>query len=63
MTLTPMKAIRARCLDCSGQQPSEVRNCAVKNCALWSYRMGHRPTTVAKHLAKKGTKEDETATN
>lgn len=40
---TPIKAIRAKCLECSAGQVSEVRNCPVKNCPLWEYRMGHRP--------------------
>lgn len=40
---TPLKAIRAKCLDCSGQQFGEVRECPVKNCPLYEYRMGHRP--------------------
>ena len=42
-THTPMKAIRAKCLDCSCQQPREVRLCTVTNCPLWPYRMGKRP--------------------
>ena len=41
--LTPMRAIRAKCLDCSCQQPGEVRKCLVETSALWPYRMGHRP--------------------
>lgn len=39
----PLRAIRLKCLDCSGQQPSEVRDCTVRSCALWSYRMGRYP--------------------
>ena len=42
---TPMKAIRAKCLDCCCGSYSEVRHCLVKNCALYPYRMGKRPTT------------------
>jgi hypothetical protein len=42
-TRTPMKAIRAKCLDCSCYQPREVRLCPVISCALWPYRMGRRP--------------------
>lgn len=42
--LTPMKAIRAKCLDCSHGQPGEVRMCPVISCALWPYRMGKRPS-------------------
>lgn len=39
----PLKAIRLKCLDCSNDQPSEVANCPIKNCALWPYRMGRYP--------------------
>lgn len=41
--LTPVQAIRAKCLDCSCQQPKEVRLCPVTRCPLWPYRMGKRP--------------------
>jgi hypothetical protein len=41
--LTPVKAIRAKCLDCTSSQPEEVRNCTIKTCALWPYRFGKRP--------------------
>lgn len=43
--LTPMKAIRAKCLDCSCYQPKEVRLCTVTKCPLYPYRMGKRPKT------------------
>lgn len=48
--LTPMKAIRAKCLDCSCQQPREVRLCTVKKCPLWPYRMGKRPKEAPQEL-------------
>lgn len=41
--LTPIKAIRKKCLECSNGQPKEVRLCPVKKCALYAYRNGHRP--------------------
>lgn len=41
--LTPMRAIRAKCLECSNGQVKEVRLCPIKKCALYAYRMGHRP--------------------
>ena len=41
--MTPLKAIRAKCLDCSGKQPKEVRECQITSCALWPYRLGHNP--------------------
>jgi|GEM_PF-1825647 len=46
---TPMKAIRAKCLDCSAGQYSEVSRCPVTDCPLWAWRFGHRPATVEKH--------------
>jgi hypothetical protein len=39
----PLKAIRSKCLDCSGWQPKEVRLCQIVACSLWPYRMGKRP--------------------
>ena len=41
--LSPLKAIRAKCLDCVADQPSVVRLCPSENCPLWPYRMGHNP--------------------
>jgi hypothetical protein len=42
--LTPVKAIRAKCIDCTGHQPKEVRECPVYYCPCWPYRMGRRPS-------------------
>lgn len=41
--LTPLKAIRAKCMDCTNNQFIEVRECCIKDCALYPYRMGHNP--------------------
>ena len=43
MILTPIKAIRAKCLDCCCGHPSEVRICTAIKCPLYPYRMGKRP--------------------
>ena len=40
---TPMKAFRAKCLDCSGGSWLEVKHCPVNYCPLWPYRFGKRP--------------------
>lgn len=40
---TPLKAIRAKCLDCCCGQFVEVRECTISECPLYEYRMGHRP--------------------
>ncbi len=42
--LRPLKAIRAKCLDCCAGQVKEIRLCPLTQCALWPYRMGKRPT-------------------
>ncbi len=41
--LTPMKAIRAKCLDCCGGSSNEVKLCTAVNCSLHPYRDGHNP--------------------
>lgn len=41
--LTPIKAIRAKCIDCCGGQIYEPRKCTVKKCPLYPYRLGKRP--------------------
>jgi len=51
-----LKAIRLRCLDCCGEQPSEVAKCAFRKCANWPYRYGENPwkkrrTPTAEQLA------------
>ena len=40
--MTPMKAIRAKCLDCCGGVCKMVRECTAPNCPLWPYRFGRR---------------------
>lgn len=41
--MTPIKAIRAKCIDCCCGNVSEVRRCPCEDCPLYPYRMGHRP--------------------
>lgn len=44
---TPIKAIRAKCLDCCGYQYSEVVKCTVTKCPLFPYRFGKRPRDLS----------------
>lgn len=53
VVLTPMRAIRAKCLDCSGGSGKEVRECRVISCSLHPYRMGKRPATLERLQQKK----------
>ena len=36
----PVKAIRLKCLDCSGGSSSEVAQCLLTHCALYPFRLG-----------------------
>ncbi len=42
---TPLKAIKKKCLECSGGDKEEVRNCALRQCPLFPFRMGVDPQT------------------
>ena len=46
--LTPVRAIRAKCLDCMCGQAAEVRLCPISDCPLYPYRMGHNPNRKGK---------------
>ena len=41
--MTPIKAIRAKCLDCCCGNPNEVKLCPCEDCALFPYRHGTNP--------------------
>lgn len=40
---SPIKAIRAKCIDCSGGVAVEARKCVAIKCQLWPFRMGVNP--------------------
>jgi len=42
--LTPLSAIREKCLECSNWSNKEVRLCPAKDCALFPFRFGKRPS-------------------
>lgn len=41
--MSPLKALRLRCLDCCAGQPSEVRLCTAVGCPSWPFRMRNNP--------------------
>ena len=41
-----MRAMRAKCLDCCGDNAAEVRKCVQHDCALWPFRMGCQPKNL-----------------
>jgi len=45
--MTPLRAIRAKCLDCVLGSSVEVQLCPMeKRCALWPFRFGKNPNVV-----------------
>lgn len=50
--LTPIKAIRAHCLDCMCGQVNEVKLCPCTDCPLYPYRMGHNPNIQKRELTE-----------
>jgi hypothetical protein len=44
--LRPLKAMRAKCVDCSGGSPLAATECHILDCPLWPYRLGRRPKFV-----------------
>lgn len=50
--LTPLRAIRAKCLDCSGGSSTEVKVCPIKDCPLHPYRLGKSPNRTPRVLTE-----------
>ena len=46
---TPLKAIRAKCLECCCGQRKQVELCTVDKCPLWPYRFGKGPDAAKRH--------------
>ena len=42
--ITPVKAIRKKCVDCCCGALKAVAECESVACPIWPYRMGRRPT-------------------
>ena len=49
---SPLRAIRAKCLECSCNNSAEVRECVIPDCALYAFRMGKNPNR--KGIGRKG---------
>ena len=53
---SPVKAIRAFCLECCGGSATEVKGCTCKNCALKPFRFGKNP-----YIRREMTEEQKAA--
>lgn len=48
--MTPMQAIRAKCLDCMCGNRAEVKLCVCHDCPLFDFRLGKNPNIKRKEL-------------
>jgi len=55
--LPPMKAIRAKCIDCGGGSFNEVKNCVITDCPLYAYRFGTNPFRKRRELTEEQRRE------
>lgn len=55
---TPLQALRAHCLDCSGFDPGEVRQCTVTRCPSWPFRFGHNPWRIASEAQREASRRN-----
>lgn len=48
----PVKAIREKCLDCSGGSHKEVEKCTLKDCPVCPFRMGTNPYRTKREMTE-----------
>ena len=48
--MSPLRALRLRCIDCCVGSPSEVRACVALTCPAWPFRMGKNPWRAERDL-------------
>lgn len=51
MITSPLKAIRAHCLNCSGSS-NEVKLCPVERCELYPFRSGRNPYRTKREMSE-----------
>lgn len=49
--MTPIQAIKAKCLDCCCGQAYEVKLCPCNDCPLYPFRLGHNPNIKKRVLS------------
>lgn len=49
--MNPLKAIRAKCLDCCADHVSLVAECHITACALHPFRMGKNPFRAKREMS------------
>ena len=49
--MSPLKALRLRCIDCCAGSAYQVRRCTAVTCPSWPFRMGNSPWREKKVLS------------
>lgn len=57
MITSPLKAIRAKCIDCCCGSYAEVRKCPCTNCELYAFRFGKNPYRKKRELTEEQIKQ------
>ena len=52
--MNPLRAIRQKCIECSGGSRKEVRYCSASECPLYELRLGKNP---GRHPSKRTEKQ------
>ena len=47
-----LRAIKLKCLDCSTYNINEIKECPVKNCPLYPFRLGKNPFRKKKEISE-----------
>ncbi len=53
--IRPLKAIRAKCVDCCGGSGVEVKFCEIEDCPLFIYRFGKNPNRARRVVATRSS--------
>jgi len=48
----PVKAIRAKCLDCCNGSQNEVKLCPAKDCPIYHFRLGRNPYRQKREMSE-----------
>lgn len=58
-----LRAIKLKCLDCSTYNINEIKECPVKNCPLYPFRLGRNPFRKRELSEEERTKLSERMKN
>lgn len=61
--MTPMKAIRLKCLDCCCGSANEVKLCTCADCPLYDFRLGKNPNIRREYTEEQRAAMAERARN